>query len=127
MIIKLPIQFILIIAIDLKLTKKLIYLTIKILPKIVSLHLFVMSYVLESLDISQDDAPVTPAEQLLLLPEGMFHNGGVLVRPLLVVDWANAASHLAMLENCDTAVMRKWDPKSVETIAAPVGTRKGIC
>ncbi len=84
----------------------------------------VLSSVLEALDISQDDIPVTPAERLLLLPEGMFRNGGVLVRPLPVVDWANAASHLAMLENCDTAVLRKWDPESVETIAAPVGTRK---
>ncbi len=85
----------------------------------------VLSSVLESLEISHDDAPLTPSERLLLLPEGIFGAGGMLIRPLPVVDWANAACHLETLAGNSNAVMRKWDPESVETVAAPVGTRKG--
>ncbi len=85
----------------------------------------VLSSVLESLGIAHDDAPISPAERLLLLPPGTFSNGGVLIRPLPVVDWANAACHLNMLTGNNNRIMEKWDPESVETVTAPVGTRKG--
>ena len=86
----------------------------------------VLSAVFEALKIDHDDAPISPAERMLLLPDGFFNHGPVLVRPLPVVAWANAASHLAMLASSDSCVPWKWDPETTETIPVPVGTRKNI-
>lgn len=84
----------------------------------------VLSAVFEALKINHDDAPISPAERMMLLPDGFFNNGAILVRPLPVVAWANAASHLAMLSSSDSCVPWKWDPETTETIPVPVGTRK---
>ena len=84
----------------------------------------VLSAVFEALKINHDDAPISPAERMMLLPDGFFNNGAILVRPLPVVAWANAASHLAMLASSDSCVPWKWDPETTETIPVPVGTRK---
>ena len=85
----------------------------------------VLSAVLESLHIDHDAVPVTTAERMLLLPEGFFDNGAMLIRPLPIVDWANAASHLsAIVDGNGAPVMKKWNPDTTETIAVPVGVRR---
>lgn len=85
----------------------------------------VLSAVLEALHIDHDDVPVTTAERMLLLPDGFFDNGAMLIRPLPIVDWANAASHLsAIVGGNGSPVMKKWNPDTTETIAVPVGVRR---
>ena len=85
----------------------------------------VLSAVLEALEIKHDDAPLSPAERMLLLPEGMFAAGAILVRPIPVVAWANAASHIDMLCDPNARMLYRWDPETTETVPAPMGTRKG--
>ena len=85
----------------------------------------VLSAVLDALNIKHDDAPMTPAERGLLAPDGIYNTWGVLTRPIPVVDWANAATHIASLIGRDGApVMRKWDPENTDIALAPVGVRK---
>lgn len=84
----------------------------------------VLSAVLDGLNIKHDDAPLSPAERMLLLPDGFFNDGAVLVRPLPVVAWANAASYLTSLTDSDCCTSCKWDPETTETIPVPVGIRK---
>ncbi len=84
----------------------------------------VLSAIFDALEIDPDDAPLEPAERELLAPRGIFRDGGMLVRPIPVVDWANAAGHLAQLLSCDKPVYSAWDPESTETVPAPVGTRR---
>ena len=85
----------------------------------------VLSAVLDGLNIKHDDAPMTPAERGLLAPDGMYNASGVLTRPIPVVDWANAATHIASLIGRNgEPVMRKWDPESTDIALAPVGVRK---
>ena len=85
----------------------------------------VLSAIFDALDIDPDDAPLEPAERELLAPPGIYRNdGAMLVRPIPVVDWANAAGHLSELVSCDKPVLSKWDPESTETVPSPVGTRR---
>lgn len=85
----------------------------------------VLSAVLDGLNIKHDDAPLSPAERGMLAPDGIFKGLGVLTRPIPVVDWANAATHIASLVGRNgEPVMRKWDPESTDIALAPVGVRK---
>ena len=85
----------------------------------------VLSAIFDALEIDPDEAPLDPAERGLLAPPGIYRNGGaLLVRPIPVVDWANAAGHLEQLSGCDKPVYAAWDPETTETVPAPVGTRR---
>lgn len=85
----------------------------------------VLSAVLDGLNIKHDDAPLSPAERGLLSPDGMYNASGVLTRPIPIVDWANAATHIASLIGRDgSPVMRKWDPENTDVALAPVGVRR---
>ena len=84
----------------------------------------VLSAVLDGLNIKHDDAPMSAAERGLLTPDGFFNDGAVLVRPMPVVAWANAASYLTSLMDSDGCTSFKWDPETTETIPVPVGIRK---
>ena len=85
----------------------------------------ILSAVAEALGIDHDSLPISPAERMQLLPAGYFGDGAMLVRPIPVVSWANAAGHLDLLANPDTRLFSRWDPENTETVPAPVGTRKG--
>ena len=84
----------------------------------------VLSAIFDALDIDPDDAPLPPSERELLAPRGIYNSGALLVRPIPVVDWANAAGHLAQLSACDNPQYVYWDPEGTETVPAPVGTRR---
>lgn len=84
----------------------------------------VLSAVLDALDISHDDAPISPDERAMLAPEGIYNQGGILTRPIPIVDWANAASHISCLVNNGGTVMQKWDPETTETALAPIESRR---
>jgi len=85
----------------------------------------VLSAIFDALEIDSDDAPLAPAERELLAPRGIYRNdGAMLVRPIPVVDWANAAGHLSELVSCDKPVFSAWDPETTETVPAPVGIRR---
>ena len=85
----------------------------------------VLSAIFDALDIDPDDAPLEPAERELLAPRGIYRDdGAMLVRPIPVVDWANAAGHLTQLLASDKPVLNAWDPETTETVPAPVGTRR---
>ena len=84
----------------------------------------VLSAIFDALDIDPDEAPMDPGERELLAPRGIYRDGGMLVRPIPVVDWANAAGHLAQLSACDNPQYVYWDPEGTETVPAPVGTRR---
>lgn len=85
----------------------------------------VLSAVLDALNIKHDDAPLSPAERGMLAPDGMYRDGGVLTRPIPVVDWANAATHIASLVGRNgEPVMKKWDPENTDIALAPVGVRR---
>ena len=85
----------------------------------------VLSAVLDGLNIKHDDAPLTPAERGLLAPDGIYKELGVLTRPVPVVDWANAATHIASLVGRNgEPIMKKWDPETTDVALAPVGIRR---
>ena len=85
----------------------------------------VLSAIFDALEIDPDDAPLSPGERELLAPRGLYRkDGAMLVRPIPVVDWANAAGHLAQISACDRPVYATWDPDNTETVPAPVGTRR---
>ncbi len=85
----------------------------------------VLSAVLDGLNIKHDDAPLSPAERGLLAPDGIYNTWGVLTRPIPVVDWANAATHIASLIGRNgEPVMKKWDPENTDVALAPVGVRR---
>lgn len=85
----------------------------------------VLSAIFDALEIDPDDAPLQPAERGLLAPRGIYRDdGAMLVRPIPVVDWANAAGHLTQLVACDKPTLAAWDPENTETVPAPVGTRR---
>ena len=92
---------------------------------IVFLAILMLSAIFDALEIDPADAPLGPAERELLAPRGIYrHDGAMLVRPIPVVDWANAAGHLSQLVSCDKPVFASWDPETTETVPAPVGTRR---
>ncbi|WP_176013247.1 helix-turn-helix transcriptional regulator [Victivallis sp. Marseille-Q1083] len=84
----------------------------------------VLSAVFDGLGLHQDNAPISPAERELLAPEGIYNHGGMLIRPIPVVDWANAAGHIELLCGDEQAVLAHWDPVQTETVPAPMGTRR---
>lgn len=85
----------------------------------------VLSAVLDALNIKHDDAPLSPAERGMLAPDGIYNTCGVLTRPIPVVDWANAATHIASLVGRNgEPVMKKWDPENTDVALAPVGVRR---
>lgn len=86
----------------------------------------VLSAIFDALDINSDDAPMAPGERELLAPRGIYRDGGMLVRPIPVVDWTNAAGHLAQLASVEKPVFTNWDPENTETVPAPVGTRRDV-
>lgn len=83
----------------------------------------VLSLTLTHLDIDYDEVPVSGSERALLTPSDIYRSGGVLVRPIPVVTWANAASHLEMLQS-EEDVRRFWNPENTETVLVPVGGRR---
>ena len=92
-----------------------------------------LSAVLDNLEISHDDAPITPTERELLHPQGIYFNDGsamvraVLVHYLPVISWANAASYIDCMMAHDGVAMRKWNPEEVEeTVPVPLDIR-GDC
>ncbi len=84
----------------------------------------ILSAVLDALNIKHAAAPMTQSERSLLAPEGLYNEGAMLVRPIPVVDWANAANYIDNLVCGTGALAQKWDPESTETIPAPVGVRR---
>ena len=83
----------------------------------------VLSAVFDVLEIDPSHAPLSYEEQLLLSPRGLFRDGAMLVRPVPVVEWANAASHLESLIS-DNVVMGKWDVENTPTVPVPADSRK---
>ncbi|MBE6390337.1 MAG: hypothetical protein E7043_09240 [Lentisphaerae bacterium] len=83
----------------------------------------VLSAVLDALNCNPDLLPVTPAEKLLLSPRGLYRDGAMLVRPVPIVEWANAASSLESLES-DTVLMGRWDPETTPTVPVPADSRR---
>ncbi len=82
-----------------------------------------LSAVLDTLGCDRETLPVSAAEKELLAPGGFYRDGALLVRPVPVVDWANAASHLATL-GAENVMMRRWDVENTETVPVPVGARR---
>lgn len=85
----------------------------------------VLSAVLDALEIDHDAAPISAEERALLSPQGAFRDGAMLVRPIPVVEWANAAEVIAGFIDSGATVMTRWDPATTEVIPAPMGVRKG--
>lgn len=85
----------------------------------------VLSAVLDALNCNRDELPLNAAELDLLAPCGMYRDGAMLVRPVPVVDWANAASNLASVES-DETVMFRWDVENTLTVPVPVGSRSDM-
>ena len=82
-----------------------------------------LSAVLDALGCSREDLPVSGSEKLLLSPSGLYRDGAMLVRPVPVVDWANAASDLETLAS-DSVTMGAWDVENTATVPVPVGSRR---
>jgi SOS-response transcriptional repressor LexA len=86
----------------------------------------ILSAIFDALDCDISAAPISAAEAALLAPRGLFRDGAILVRPVPVVQWANAASHLEMLE-ADNTIMRQWDPETTPTVPVPADSRRDTC
>ncbi|MBR2345371.1 MAG: hypothetical protein IKA71_06255 [Lentisphaeria bacterium] len=82
-----------------------------------------LSAVFDALGCDRDGAPLSAAEKELLAPGGMYRDGAMLVRPVPVVDWANAASHLESMES-EGVLLKNWDVENTETVPVPVGSRR---
>ena len=85
----------------------------------------VLSALFDALELDPAAAPLAPGERELLAPRGIYNDGAMLVRPVPVVDWANAASHLETVCGGET-LMKRWDPETTETVPIPVGSRSDI-
>lgn len=83
----------------------------------------VLSAVFDALNCDPSTVPLRPGEMELLAPRGIYRDGAMLVRPVPVVEWANAASHLENLES-DTVIMRRWDPETTPTVPVPASSRR---
>ena len=83
----------------------------------------VLSAVFDILEIAPETAPLSREEASLLSPRGFYRDGAMLVRPVPVVEWANAASHLESLIS-DNVVMGKWDIENTPTVPVPADARK---
>lgn len=85
----------------------------------------VLSAVLQVLDIK--NPPLSPKEAEILFPAGTFgQHGALLVRPVPVVAWANAASSItAKFTNSGSFVMENWqEQENTETVLIPAGNRE---
>jgi len=85
----------------------------------------VLSALFDALELDPAAAPLAPGERELLAPRGIYRDGAMLVRPVPVVAWANAASHLETICGGEP-VLQRWDPETTETVPVPVGTRSDI-
>lgn len=83
----------------------------------------VLSAVFDALECDVSAAPISRTERGMLAPGGLYRDGAILVRPVPVVDWANAASHLDALES-DNVVMRGWDVENTPTVPVPADARR---
>ncbi len=83
----------------------------------------VLSAVFDVLNCDPADSPLNSGELSMLAPRGLYRDGAMLVRPVPVVEWANAASHLESLES-DTVVMQNWDPETTPTVPVPADSRR---
>lgn len=83
----------------------------------------VLSAVLQCLDIQ--DPPLSKREKSLLMPPKTFDkDGAMLVRPIPVVAWANAASYITSSFSSPDCIDENWQHNSVETILIPAGNRE---
>ena len=83
-----------------------------------------LSAVLDALDCDREQLPLSETDKQLLSPAGLYRSGALLVRPVPVVDWANAASSLDMAVS-DSVTMGQWDIENTVTVPVPVGGRCG--
>ena len=83
----------------------------------------VLSAVFDILELDPHDSPLSREELEMLSPEGFYRDGAILVRPVPVVEWANAASHLESLIS-DNVVMGQWDVENTPTVPVPADARK---
>lgn len=84
----------------------------------------VLSLIFNALELDPETAPLDLRERELLLPAVLLRSGGQLVRPIPIVNWANAASSLAQLGACDNTLVRRWDTENTDTVPVPIGGRK---
>ncbi len=83
----------------------------------------VLSAVFDVLNCDPADSPLSGSELSMLSPRGLYRDGAMLVRPVPVVEWANAASHLESLES-DNVIMQNWDPDTTPTVPVPADSRR---
>jgi SOS-response transcriptional repressor LexA len=83
----------------------------------------VLSAVFDVLNCDPADSPLNSGELSMLAPRGLYRDGAMLVRPVPVVEWANAASHLESLES-DAVIMQNWDPETTLTVPVPADSRR---
>ncbi|MBR7121448.1 MAG: helix-turn-helix domain-containing protein [Lentisphaeria bacterium] len=83
----------------------------------------VLSAVFDVLNCDPADSPLSGSELSMLSPRGLYRDGAMLVRPVPVVEWANAASHLESLES-DNVIMQNWDPDTTLTVPVPADSRR---
>ena len=83
-----------------------------------------LSLIFSTLELDPAAAPISPGEKELLMPAEFLRGGGQLVRPIPIVNWANAASSLAQLSASDSALVRKWNTEETDTVPVPIGGRK---
>jgi DNA-binding Xre family transcriptional regulator len=83
----------------------------------------ILSAVFDRLECNAELAPLTIQERSMLSPRGIFRDGAMLVRPVPIVEWANAASDLESLES-ENIIMGKWDPENTPTVPVPADSRR---
>ena len=83
-----------------------------------------LSLIFSTLELDPAAAPISAEEREILMPPGFFQGGGQLVRPIPIVNWANAASSLAQLTASDSTLVRNWNPDQTDTVPVPIGGRK---
>ena len=86
----------------------------------------VLSAVLAQLGVDYNGLSLNAAEKGLLMPQELFRNGAMLVRPIPVVSWANAAGCLEMITSPESSLAAHWDPESTETVPVPIGGRSDM-
>ena len=82
-----------------------------------------LSCVIAKLALPVDELMLSETEKQLLWSPEFFDEGAMLVRPVPVVSWANAAGALELNESPDRNFERKWNPETTETVPVPVGGR----
>jgi len=85
----------------------------------------VLSAVFDALGVERSAAPLSDEERDMLAPAGIYSDGAMLVRPVPVVAWANATSHLDdMLSSGNT--MCRWDVENTETVPVPASDSRDV-